>query len=241
MEPILDIHTLFGPLPVSSTDLPVDELLELMQRHGVGASCTMSTVGMLIDHASGNAATLAACRDAPALLPVASVNPLCYFGGEGPAEQFAQDGFRFVRFFPAEQGWPVAFAPFRTLLRTLAARRLPAMVTIPHLGMATELGDLMDGLDCRVILASVTDRQLSEVIAVLRAHPGFCVETSGLTAAGAVKLVVAGVGVERVLFGSAAPGRPVGSAIAAVRQSGLSEADQSAILGGNARELLGAR
>lgn len=239
MSDILDVNTLFGPLPVSSTDLPVDELLELMQRHDIGACCTMSTVGMLLDHTTGNAATLAACRETPTLLPAATVNPLCYFGGEGPAEQFVQDGFRLVRFFPAVQGWPLHFAPFRTLLRTLAARHIPAMVDVTEPGMATQLADLMDGLDCRIILAGVDDRQVAEAIAVLRAHRNFYVETSGLVAVGALKLLVAGVGVERVLFGSSAPGKPMGSALAVVRHSGLSAQDQSAVLGVNARAVLG--
>jgi len=235
----LDINTLFGPLPASSTDLPVDELGVLMQKHGVGACCTMSTVGMLLDHTSGNAATLAACRETSSLIPVGTVNPLCYFGGEGPAQQFVDDGFRLIRFFPAQQGWPLRFAPFRTLLRTLTDRHLPVMVNVSCPGDATELADLTQGLSCRMILAGVDDRQVAEAIAVLRAHAGFYAETSGLAAAGAVKLLVAGVGPERVLFGSAAPAQPMGSALAAVRRSGVSEADHAAILGDNARALLG--
>jgi len=239
MSDIIDINTLFGPLPVSSTDLPVDELIALMQKHSISACCTMSTVGMLLDHTSGNAATLAACREMPSLRPVATVNPLCYFGGEGPAEQFVEAKFSLVRFFPSVQGWPLRFAPFRTLLRTLAARNLPVMINITEPGMATELVDMMDEIECRIVLAGVDDRQVSEAIAVLRAHKGFYVETSGLTATGALKLLVAGVGVERVLFGSAAPGRPMGSALAVVRHSGISEEHQAAILGANARVLLG--
>ncbi len=238
MSEILDVNTLFGPLPASSTDLPVDELLALLQKHAISACCTMSTVGMLLDHTSGNAATLSACRDTPSLLPVATVNPLCYFGGEGPAEQFVEQKFRLVRFFPSAQGWPIRFAPFRTLVRTLAARKLPIMVNVTEPGMATDLADMMDALECRVILAGVDDRQIAEAISVLRAHRSFYVETSGLTASGALKLLVAGVGAERVLFGSAAPGRPMASALAVVRHSGLSAEDQAAILGANAKAVL---
>ena len=238
MNDIVDVNTLFGPPPASSTDLPVDELLSLMQKHSIRACCTMSTVGMLLDHTAGNSATLAACREYPALIPVATVNPLSYFGGEGPAEQFVQEKFRMVRFFPTSQGWPVRFAPFRTLVRTLASKHLPIMVDVTGPGMATDLADMMSDVDCRVVLAGVDDRQVSEAVAVLRAMRGFYVETSGLTAVGALRLLEAGVGAERLLFGSAAPGRPVASALATVRHAGLSEEDQTAILGANARALL---
>lgn len=239
MSAIIDVNTMFGPLPIASTDLPVDDLLELMRRHSVTAAFTMSTVGMLMDHNAGNAATRAACREAESLKPVATVNPLAYFGGEGPAMQFTEEGFKLVRFFPASQGWPIRFAPFRLLLQTLADRDIPVMVATPEPGMATDVADVAASCGCRVVLSEVSERGISEAIAILRAHPSFYVETSGLTAAGALKLVVAGVGAERVLYGSAAPARPIGSALAVVRHSGLSDADQEAILGGNARALFG--
>jgi len=244
MEHALDINTLFGPLPAASVDLSVDDLQTLMRKHGVGACCTLSTIGMLLDHNTGNAATLAACSENPALIPAATVNPIAYFGGEGPAMQFAEDGIKLVRFFPAPQGWPFAFAPFRTLIATLAARRLTVMVNLDGPGTATQLVDSLGSqisvtTDCPIVLADVDDRQISEVVAVMRLHPDIHVETSGLSAAGAVKLLVAAVGADRVLFGSGAPAKPLAGALAAVRHAGLSEHDRERVLGANARALLG--
>ncbi len=238
MDQLVDVNTLFGPLPGASTDLSMDELPKLMARHSISVCCAMSTVGMLLDHSKGNAATIAACRDYPGLAPVATVNPIRYFGGDGPVEQFIEEGFKLMRFFPEAQGWPLRFAPFDSLLHSLSARHLPLMVDVHTPGMITEISEMMRGVDCRVILAGVSDRQAAEAIAVLRAHRGFYVETSGLAAAGAIKLLVAGAGADRVLFGSAAPAQPLGSAVAAVRHSGLSEADQALVLGDNARAIL---
>lgn len=239
MQNSLDINTLFGPLPNASVDLSVDDLQALMRRHGIASCCTLSTIGMLLDHNTGNAATLAACREIPSLIPTATVNPMAYFGGEGPAMQFVEEGFRLVRFFPASQGWPYAYAPFRVLMGTLASRGIPAMVHLNGPGSATQLMDSLSGIEGRIVLADVDDRQISEVVALMRTHPTLYVETSGLAAAGAVKLLVAAVGADRLLFGSGAPAKPLGGALAAIRHAGLPDADVARIMGSNARALLG--
>jgi predicted TIM-barrel fold metal-dependent hydrolase len=234
----VDVNTLFGPLPAASVDLSVDDLQALMRKHGVAGCCTMSTIGMLLDHNTGNAATRAACSESDTLMATATVNPIAYFGGEGPAMQFAEDGLKLVRFFPASQGWPFAFAPFRTLVRTLAARDLVVMVHLDGPGTATQLVDSLAGAEARIVLADVDDRQISEAVALMRQNPLLYVETSHLSAAGAVKLLVAAVGADRVLFGSGAPERPLAGALAAVRSAGLSEADMGRVMGANARALL---
>ena len=239
MDKWLDINTLFGPLPSASVDLSIEDLQSLMRKHGISACCTLSTIGVLLDHNTGNAATLAACREVSCLIPAATVNPIAYFGGEGPAMQFQEDGFKIAHFFPSWQGWPYAFAPFRTLLSTLAARDMPVIVHLDGPGSATQLLDSVGDIACRLVLADVDDRQVSEAVALMRRHPGLLVETSGLSATGAVKLLVAAVGAERVLFGSGAPAKPLGSALASIRHSGLSDADMERIMGQNARSLLG--
>lgn len=239
MDHTLDINTLFGPLPSASVDLSVEHLQALMQKHGIAACCTLSTIGVLLDHNTGNAATLAACREAPWLIPAATVNPIAYFGGEGPAMQFQEEGFKLVHVFPAWQGWPYAFAPFRTLLSTLSARNLPVVVHLDGPGSATQLLDSVGDLDSRLILADVDDRQISEAVALMRRHANLSVETSGLSAAGAVKLLVAAVGAERVLFGSGAPAKPLGSALASIRFAGLSDSDMERVMGLNAMGLMG--
>src|SRR5215468_11050422 len=112
MSEIIDINTLFGPMPAAASDLSVEELAALMKRHSVSAGCTLSTVGLLLDHNSGNSATRAACAENRALIPVATINPLSFFGTEGPHLRFKQDGFRLVRFFPVAQCWDVEHAAF---------------------------------------------------------------------------------------------------------------------------------
>src|SRR5437764_486846 len=124
MDDIVDINTLFGPQPASSVDMPVDALITLMQKHQVGAACTLSTLGLLLDPAVGNAATRAACGEHAELLPVATLNPTLYFGDASGVTRLKEEGFRLVRFFPNAQGWPVDFAPFHAVIQSLRATGL---------------------------------------------------------------------------------------------------------------------
>ena len=91
MDDIIDINTLFGPLPVASSDLSVDTLLQLMQKHKVGTACILSTLGLLLDPTVGNAATRAACGEHPELLPIATLNPTMYFGDSEPILRLKAD------------------------------------------------------------------------------------------------------------------------------------------------------
>ena len=110
MSDIVDINTLFGPAPIAASDLSVDDLSALMARHSVGACCTLSTLGILLDPGAGNTATRAAAAENPRLVPVATYNPLTCHGHDGAHIHPRADGFRMVRFFPALQGWPPRFA-----------------------------------------------------------------------------------------------------------------------------------
>src|SRR5258708_6472142 len=106
MDDIVDINTLFGPLPAASVDLAVDALLDMMSVQNVGTACTLSTLGMLLDPMVGNAATRAACSEHSQLKAVATLNPTMYFGDDGMSQSLKSEGFHLVRFFPGQQGWP---------------------------------------------------------------------------------------------------------------------------------------
>lgn len=238
MNEIIDINTMFGPMPSAATDLLVDDLDAMMQRHGVRACCTLSTVGVLLDHNAGNAATRAACAETPSLLPVATINPQTYFGVEGTHLHFAADGFKMIRFFPAAQGWEVDYAPFIALTRRLEAEELPLMVDIDRPGVATRLVTSLTFETVPLILAGIDARTLAEAVALMRAYRNVYLETSNLLASGALKQVVAIGGTERILFGSGAPARPMVSVLNVLRHSDLSEEQRALILGGNACKLL---
>lgn len=236
---IIDINTMFGPLPIAAVDLSVDDLSALMKKHGIERACTLSTVGLMLDHNAGNAATRAACAENPSLVPVATVNPQVYYGEEGPFTRFATDGFRMVRFFPQVQGWPVDYAPFVHLAQRLEAERLPIMMEISHPGTATRLMNVLAGRQTPVLLAGIDEQTLAEAVILMRQHANVYVETSSLLATGVIKHVVDCVGAERVLYGSGAPSRPMASGLGVLRYVELTDMQRALVLGGNARRLLG--
>ncbi len=238
MDDIVDINTLFGPLPASSSDLPVDALLALMQKHRVGAACALSTLGLLLDPAVGNSATRAACEEHPELLPVATLNPTLYFGDAAAVTRLKTDGFRLVRFFPTVQGWPLDFAPFHALLQALGTTGLPVMLDVEAAGEITTLTRVLDAYPGPVILSGVTLMLLAEVIVALRAHSNWHIEISSLLAPGCLRLVADTLGVERLLFGTGAPAHPIASVLHTLQHAGLDDAARRQILAANARRIL---
>lgn len=232
---IVDVKTQFGPLPMASSDLAVDDLLGLMQKHGVRAAFTLSTLGLLLDPMAGNMATKAACGDHPELLPVATLNPMMYFG-DSAADGLS--GYRLVRFAPAMQNYPLDFAPFAELASQVGAS-LPIMVDVAKPGDITQLERAIGDLPKPVILSNVSAELLSEAVAVMKRRKNWTLETSQLQIPGGVKLAAETLGAERVLFGTSAPLQPVAGAIQTIRLSGLPEPALTQIFGANAQKMLG--
>ena len=238
MADIVDVNTLFGPLPAASADLSVDGLLELMQRHNVQAACTLSTLGMVLDPTVGNAATRAACAEQTQLLPVATLNPTMFFGDTTALASLPELGFRLLRFFPAEQGWQINYAPFHWLMRGVEETGLPVMVNIANPGDISELSRALASYTGAVILSRVDRYTLAEAVVAMLSLPNWYVEISRLLAPGCMRLAVDCVGPDRILFGTGAPARPVASALHTLQYAELDEAAVAGILGANARRVL---
>jgi hypothetical protein len=239
VDEIIDINTLFGPQPAGSADLPVDELLEMMKAANVRRAFTMSTLGILISPQIGNAASRAACTEHPELVPVATLNPLQYFGDTASVSGLRNDGFGLVRFFPIQQGWPIDIAPFRALLGALSGSKLPIMVEVARPGEITALSRVAGDYPGVVILAGVNDTLLAEAIALMREKANWYVETSQLLGCGCLKAVADFAGPERLLHGTGAPAAPMISAFQTLRASGLAPDAMAQVVGGNARRALG--
>lgn len=237
MDHIIDVDTMFGPLPAGAADLSVDDLMGMMGRHGVQACCTLSTVGMLLDHNSGNAATRAACSEQANLLPVATLNPQVVFSPDGPFMRFKADGFKMIRFFPVEQGWDASYAPLRQLARSLQPEGIPLMVDVEKTGYATRIAEALSNHPAPLILSSVDETTVAEAVALMRNNDRLYLCTSNLVAVGLLRQVVDSVGAERLLYGSGAPSRPMASALGVLRYADLAPEQRAAVLGGNARKL----
>jgi predicted TIM-barrel fold metal-dependent hydrolase len=235
---ITDVNTLFGAYPAQHADSSPETLVEAMRANGIDWGLTLSTYGLFHDAAEGNAETMKACRAHDHLIPVATLNPVHYWGQEGLVESVAENAFEMVRFFPHLQGWPLEFAPFLRMLSVLGRLpRMPIMVSVDERGDATQLARLLDDFPHAVVLDGVSPETLTEAIMLMRVHENLYVETHALTAPYALPLLRDTVGIGRVLFGSDAPGRSPAAALRYVRSSGLSDTDQAAVLSGNAQAI----
>ena len=235
---LIDISTLFGPWPIASADMTVASLLQLMARHGVKRACTLSTLGVLLDASSGNAATRAACQEHVELLPAASIDPTHLTANAGAVQSLKQQGFRLLRFYPGLQGWPVTSASFAGLVQEAAAQGVPVAVHVDRPGMVSDLARTVGTGAGDIILAGVDLRLAAETVAALAGKSTWSIETSHLHATGLIAALAEQLGADRLLFGTGAPAQPVAGAAAALLRARLSQADTQKIAAGNARRIL---
>lgn len=235
---ITDVNTLFGAYPSQHPDSNPESLVAAMQANQVDYCLTLSTYGLFYRDAEGNAETMRACRSHDHLIPVATINPTTYWGQSDLIENITREAFEMFRFFPQDQGWPLDFAPFSAVLMSLSGLpRMPIMVSVHRPGDITQLARVAADYPHPVIIEGVNRHTLAEAITVLRRSERFYVETHALEQPEALPLLRDAAGIDRILFGSDAPGMSLGAALRYVRRSALSADEQSAVLGGNAHAI----
>jgi predicted TIM-barrel fold metal-dependent hydrolase len=237
---IFDACALFGPWP-GREELTLPTLLGVMGQSGIARSVAMSTTGIFYDFRAGNGATFEAARShASQLLPTATLDPRAYPDCLAEAEKCAAQGVRFIRFFPATQGWPLRLLPFRELLHKCDELGLTVAVEVSRPGDATELADSLAFTNAPLLLAGVSSENLGEALAILRSSPKFHLETTRLLAPGAFERIASDVpeGADRLVFASYSPLRYLSAALGPILASGLTPDQKAAVLGGNLKRLL---
>lgn len=237
---ILDCFTLFGPVPPRGVaQAGTLELTGLMARHAVAGAITVSTRGLYYSAVAGNRETAALCREAgPSLQPGAVLDPRI------PLATQATTGARMLCLMPVSQGWPIPFAPLADLLKALVGTgsKVPLFWETRRIGDATRIQEAVEasGYSGPNLLGSMDADSLVEALSVARTNPRFALVTNGLRGVGEIALAVSAVGANRVLFGSEAPVRSMGSALALLRRAGLNAGDFELVIGGNAKRLIAA-
>jgi hypothetical protein len=240
-QQVVDLHTLFGPLPARGGDAGITRLRALLARHGVSGAVTLSTRALYYDAAEGNQETRDACGTpgdgGPHLLPGAVWDPRV-----PPSRMPAPGGGRLVCLFPATQDWPIDVAPLGAWLDQVSQSGAapPLFWEVSRPGDATQIARRLGAAyTAPVILAGVSGATLAEALAAAADKPSLCIATQGLRGVGEVAAAASALGAQRVVFSSGAPRESLGAALALVRHAGLPGEAQSLILGGNARRLLG--
>jgi hypothetical protein len=181
---------------------------------------------------------MAAAREHPEVLPVASVDPRTFDRVEGEIERVAGLGFAAVRVFPETQGWSVDSALFSRVVKACDEHRMPLMVSAEAAGKASAIVKRAKKTANPIILLGSNYNTQAETFSAASLRPNTYVSTQFFVTPGVVEIAAEALGADRLVLGMAAPefaGRP---AINMILGSELSDADKAKILGGNIARLI---
>ncbi len=236
---IADAYTLLGAWPETEIELSAHTLLRAMKGRGVSRALVSHASAIFYDSAIGNRENDAICGQHAELHPVSVLNPLRYPTCIAEAEQALAQGQRAFRLCPGEHEYPFSesVGPLRELLRSLTGASA-LFVDVTRLAAPVISAGVLELLPAPVVF-TVDAGGLGTVLHAGTVSAHVRVETSRLTAGGAVEAAAAGVGIDRLIFGSGAPLRTLGSAVMSVQYAEFSEADRAAIFESNLAGLLG--
>ena len=246
----IDINAFAGPWPYWSTkyDSP-QAILELMERHGIGAAAIVHTRAIFSDWKKGNDEALDLATREKRFIPFASINP-----ADGPTEvtrsleTYHRVGVKGIRLYPQHHhyslasdsvaqhllsaigtlGFPVVL-PVRVILQWgLPVMDLVAIETVvgryPHI---------------RFVISGTNYGETRLLFDLMRKYPNTMTEISGMQAFRAVAEAVSYVGHGRILFGAGIPIMYPACSVAKLAVSNLNSGERKAVESGNALRLLG--
>jgi len=237
--PIIDCYTMLGAWPQAEVDLSVEALAAGMQARAVSRSLVSHTSAIFYDMTLGNRQVQHLCSQHAPLVPVAVVNPLHYPLCLDEAARCLAEGVKVFRLCPREHGYPFSgsVGPLKELLQKLEPA---ALLLVDVVGMAAPvLGAEMDDLLKCPTAVTVDGQGLGTALQAARAGSHLWIETSRLDSGGSLEMAVKTIGADRVVFGSGAPLRSLGSAIMSVQYAELTETDRAAVFEGNVQRALG--
>lgn len=238
---IIDANTTIGAHPDHRLNMSIERLISEMDTHKIAGSLAQSTLGIYDSFERGNSAIIEAARGNNRLVPVASIDPLKYFGAVDDMRKICSLGFRIFRFSPYEQGWAIESAAFTQVLKQLGECRIPFIIDASDSGTPSAVARVASGYTAPVIIGSISLETFSESLAVMADNPNIMIETHELHIPGALEMIAQRVGADRIVLGSGAPLRSIASALSYITNSDLSEEDKQKALAGNIRRVLEAK
>ena len=239
-----DCDTLFGPWPAARPDTSLAALLSLMEQHDVRRALTASTTGIFHDHERGNRETLAACRQHPQLLPMATLNPQASPRPERAVERLAGQGFRVLRLYNRLQEWPLRYAPLRRILPAAAGAGLPVIVDCEQPGQPTALLEAMPPAGrfpaLRVVMQGVRYFNFAEALAVMREDERLFLSLKNLIMPDSIEVAVEEAGAARLILATQAPADYLFPSLLRLEKARISGDAREAIRWQNAQRLTSA-
>jgi len=242
---IIDANVCFGFWPQRRLQSDLEQVKKLAAEHRISRMLVCSIRGIFADFTEGNRETLSACWQDPNLIPVATVNPLRYFGVADEIETMFASGVKAFRFFPQEQHWPYEFAPFHRVLQQLDAHG--ALVILParvgghqNYGVLTALARLAERYDkLKFLITGIFYGNLAEVLVVGEDYPNLYFETHLLNSPDGIEVCTAELGADRLVYGSQTPFHYIASSLPLVLAAQISDEAKAQILSKNILRLLG--
>lgn len=234
---IVDVNTLFGTWPRANRDVSLNTLLNLMSRHNVVETCSLSARGIFYDFHEGNDETLAACKAHPSIIPVATLNFAVYLGWREEVKQRLEEGFKLFRFFPSIQEWSITGLAFGKFLEFIADYP-DTMLLLPASEGITSIAHVTKSLPNTVIITSPRYTNLAETIEALHSNQNLLIDTHMINSPDFLEIFRDYVGINRLLFGSNAPLSYFLSALLPITKADIPDDERAAILGENFRRLL---
>jgi len=257
---LVDGFTVFGSWPGLTSDYPVENLINGLERFKVTHACTLSSKGIFLDAAIGNQETWEACKQDKRLIPIGVADPR--LGGVEQVDYCAQQGFKIMALFPTSQNWSFANITVRAILERMAEHNLPVLIEAGREGDASAIIEAAHGLTLAIIFSDVSLRTLAELISIcsiyqqspslraLKVPIGEVISTlrGGLDIYLATRLLCGGdtieylsqqIGAYRLVFTSRFPVSCFSSAFLTAQYAQLDSEQRAAIMGGNLMRLLG--
>lgn len=254
--PIIDVNVSLSRWPLRR--LPLDEtpaLVDSLRTNGVQQAWTGSYDALLHkDIAAVNANLARACTEdgGGILVPFGTVNPMLPGWEEDLRRCTEEHAMPGIRLHPNYHGYTLDNPAFARLLQLAAERNLIVQITVlledermmhpllqvPHTDLVP-LPSVLESLPpLRLVLLNAFRGVSRDLIKQLTSSGETYVEIAAIEGAAGIAKLLEDVPEERVLFGSHAPLFYFESALLKLRESDLSETQQEAIRGGNARRLL---
>lgn len=240
---LTDANVLLGRLPRSPAgDDTAAGLLRSLDRVGIAEGLAGHTASWLHDPAMGNRLLSEELAVGPGGLSACWVVLPADTGELGEPDEFVTAaltaGVAATRAYPADHGWSLTAPDAATLLRALAAARLPLLVDVEQTSWTDLTACAAAHPDLRLVVCRTGYRELRRIAGVLAGSANVWIETSTLSTHQGLEWLAGRFGAGRLLFGSAAPLRDPAEAVTRLLLSGLDDADVRAVGGGNLRRLL---
>lgn len=245
---ILDFHVHLGTSIFGYAQTP-EALISRMDRLGIAQAVVMAVQPRDYHLEPENDAIAMAVQQYPTrLIGFGRIDPRLGKEAEMELERCIRHlGFKGLFLHPWEETYPINSTWVKALMPAIRRLKIPVMIAGGHVrvSMASQIADLAAAFpDIPLIATSggqinISGVALAEAAQMLQENPNVYLETSGIYREDFIEDLVPLIGIERLIFGSNSPEFSQEFEILRPRRAHLSEAQRQAILGGNARRLLG--